>query len=169
MALRNEAWVLPFRPNWVRRGKIEMVGRVGFVALGLAVGMVTYDVIPDRFVTTQVHGNLKIVHSRFASSGSPETVNLRLATNTGEAVSIQFSKTFAENYELNGITPAPNTVATTANGAVMMFEPKPNSEHIDVALTLTPLTWGRRHLVLTASFAERLSVQTAITQLVVPF
>jgi hypothetical protein len=169
MTLTSDFWALSARRELLSQPNSESFVRASLLVMGLAIGLAAYDAVPNERVTTQVHGNLKIVHSRFGSVGSPETVILRLSANATEPVTIRFSKALAENYELNGMSPVPNTVTMTANGSVMTFEPKPNSEHLEVALTLTPLTWGRRHLDLTASFAERLSVQTGITQLVVPF
>ena len=160
-----------FRKQVFRQLPVETqrVARLAsFVLLGLAASFVAYDAIPDARITTGVQNRLTLSHDRVGAVGQSQTVVLRLHRIAGEPVSIRLDDAPVKTYALDHTQPVADTVKTAGGSTVLTFGTGSNSDVFELALTLKPLTWGYQDLKLSASVAQRFTVQAAITQFVSP-
>ena len=139
-----------------------------FVLFGLAASVAAYDAIPDARITTGVQNRLTISHDRVGVVGQNQTVVLRLHRSADEPVSIRLDDATAKTYAIDRTQPVADTVQTVDGSTVLTFGTGPNSEVFELALTLKPLTWGYQDLKVSASVAQRFTIQAAISQFVAP-
>lgn len=145
------------------------VTRAASVALfSMAAAVVVYGAVPTERITIGSQSRLTLAHDRFGSVGKPQIVVLRVARNSGEPVSIRLDDATTKHFALQRTQPIADTLSTDGSGAVLTFGTGTNSEVFEVALTFTPLEWGPQQLSLSASIAQRLTVQAAINQFVAP-
>ena len=160
-----------FRKPVFRQRPVEtqrVARSASFVLFGLAACVVAYDAIPDARITTGVQNRLTISHDRVGVVGQNQTVVLRLHRSADEPVSIRLDDSTVKTYAIDRTLPVADTVQTVDGSTVLTFGTGSNSEVFELALTLKPLTWGYQDLKLSASVAQRFTVQAAITHFVAP-
>ena len=149
-------------------GTQRVARSASFVLFGLAATFVAYDAIPDARVTTGVQNRLTLSHDRVGVVGQTQTIVLRLHRIAEEPVAIRLDDATVKTYAIERTQPVADTVQTVDGSTVLTFGSGSNSEVFELALTLKPLTWGYQDLKLSASVAQRFTVQAAITQFVAP-
>ena len=146
--------------------RVARAASVGLLCL--AAILVGYGALPTAKVTTDVQNRLFVSHDRFGTLGNPQSVVVRVARQRGEAVTIKLDAASAEAYAFNRTEPPADTITKGPGGIDLMFGSGRNSEVFEVAMTFTPMKWGRHQLTLSALVGQRLTVQAAIDHIVAP-
>ena len=114
------------------------------VALAL-IAFVTYEYFPSEAVRSGRSEGLMIEHASVVHSHRVEDVTLRVARSKGQEVQIAIPDQFGREYELDGMSPLPVTVAPTKTGQVLTFVAPVDSD-LNLTLHLRSRSFGRRNV-----------------------